>query len=92
VNAFCRVINGSTDVLEHILTDKDCDVDPVNKIARATPLHIAVQLEPEVLRNYVVESLLEAGADVTCVDTSFHAQTNLMLTKRPSTFLEQSER
>lgn len=58
-------------------------MDPVNKIGRATPLHIAVQLEPETLRNYVVESLLEAGADVTYVDTSFHDQANLMLTKRP---------
>ena len=52
-------------------------MDPVNKTARATPLHIAVQLEPESLRYHVVESLLEAGADVTYVDTSFHAQRTL---------------
>ena len=63
----CRVLNGSTDVLEHILSQEGCDVDPINKIAKATPLHLAVQLEPEALRHYVVESLLEAGADTSCV-------------------------
>lgn len=62
-----RVQHGSTDVLEQLLSHEDCDMDPKNRIARATPLHLAVQLEPKDLRLYVVESLLEAGADISCV-------------------------
>lgn len=59
------VSQGSTDVLEHILSHEECDVDPINRIDGATPLHLAVKLKPLNLRNYVVESLLEAGADTT---------------------------
>ncbi|THH01389.1 hypothetical protein EW026_g1298 [Hermanssonia centrifuga] len=60
--------HGSTDVLEHILSHDECDVDPVNRVEHATPLHVAVQLEDPELRNYIVESLLEAGADTTIKD------------------------
>lgn len=60
-----RVANGSTDVLEHILTQEECDVDPINRLEKATPLHLAFQLEPVQLRHYVVRSLLEAGADTS---------------------------
>ncbi|KAK7037544.1 Vacuolar protein sorting-associated protein 70 [Paramarasmius palmivorus] len=57
------VMNGSTDVLEHILSHEECDVDPINRTDKATPLHLAVKLEDPELRAYVVSSLLEAGAD-----------------------------
>jgi hypothetical protein len=50
-------------VLEYILTHEGCDVDPINRIDRATPLHLAVGLEDPELRAEIVESLLEAGAD-----------------------------
>ncbi|KAF9535624.1 ankyrin [Crepidotus variabilis] len=54
---------GSFEVLEHILSHKDCDVDPVNKVDKATPLHMAVQIEDPDVRHVIVSSLLEAGAD-----------------------------
>lgn len=59
--------HGSIYVLEHILTHEKCDVDPINDIEKATPLHLAVQLEPAKLRHHFVESLLEAGADTKFV-------------------------
>jgi len=62
------VLHGSTDVLEHILSHEDCDVDPVNRIDKATPLHLAVQIEEPKLRLYIFESLLEAGADTSIKD------------------------
>ncbi|EDR16027.1 uncharacterized protein LACBIDRAFT_291844 [Laccaria bicolor S238N-H82] len=62
------VINGSTDVLEHILSQEGCDVDPINRIDGATPLHLAVQLDHPGLRKHVVESLLDAGADTLIKD------------------------
>ncbi|KAJ3829546.1 hypothetical protein F5880DRAFT_349760 [Lentinula raphanica] len=62
------VQNGSADVLEHILSHEDCDVDPINRINRATPLHLACQLEDDGMRSYMVESLLDAGADTTIRD------------------------
>ena len=60
-----RVSNGSTDVLEHILSHEQCDVDPINKIEGATPLHLAINIEHTALRRHIVESLLDAGADVS---------------------------
>ncbi|KAF6748364.1 ankyrin repeat-containing domain protein [Ephemerocybe angulata] len=62
------VLHCSTDVLEHILSHEDCDVDPINRIDKATPLHLAVQLEEPDLRLHIVESLLDAGADTTIKD------------------------
>ncbi|KAJ7447204.1 ankyrin repeat-containing domain protein [Mycena latifolia] len=64
------VSNGSTDVLEHILSHEECDVDPVNRIEKATPLHLAVRLEDHELRKHIVESLLDAGADTRIKDKS----------------------
>lgn len=58
-----RASHGSTTVLEHILEHEDCDVDPINRIERATPLHLAIKVEDPEVRRQVVESLLEAGAD-----------------------------
>ncbi|KAJ3848195.1 ankyrin repeat-containing domain protein [Lentinula lateritia] len=62
------VQNGSVDVLEHILSHEACDVDPINRINRATPLHLACQLEDDGVRSHMVESLLEAGADTKIRD------------------------
>jgi hypothetical protein len=58
---------GSTGVLEEILSHDECDVDPVNRLDKATPLHLAVMIEDSEIRDYVVSSLLEAGADTQCV-------------------------
>ncbi|KAF5311845.1 hypothetical protein D9619_002523 [Psilocybe cf. subviscida] len=62
------VIHGSTDVLEHILSHEECDVDPVNTMGGSTPLHLAVAIEHSELRLHIFESLLEAGADTTIKD------------------------
>ncbi|TFK42173.1 ankyrin repeat-containing domain protein [Crucibulum laeve] len=66
------VRTGSITVLEHILEYDGCDVDPVNRIDKATPLHLAVQLEHPELRLHIVESLLEAGADTSIKDKNGH--------------------
>lgn len=57
------VSHQSTDVLEHILSHDECDVDPINRLDKATPLHLAVQVEDPEMRKYLVDSLLEAGAN-----------------------------
>jgi len=59
------VENTSYDVIEHILAHENCDVDPINKLDKATPLHLAVMIEVAEVRKDFVESLLEAGADYT---------------------------
>ncbi|KAH6911144.1 hypothetical protein BKA70DRAFT_1370862 [Coprinopsis sp. MPI-PUGE-AT-0042] len=56
------------DVLEHILSHEECDVDPQNRTDNATPLHLAVQIEHADLRKHIVESLLDAGADTRLKD------------------------
>ena len=58
-------------MLEHILSHEDCDVDPINRIDKATPLHLAVQIEHTELRLYIFDSLLDAGADTSCVRMTF---------------------
>ncbi|KAF7791078.1 hypothetical protein EIP86_002039 [Pleurotus ostreatoroseus] len=60
--------HGSMDVLEHILSHDECDVDPVNRLEGATPLHLAVRLEDEETKKLVVSSLLDAGADTNIKD------------------------
>ncbi|KAF9561614.1 ankyrin [Agrocybe pediades] len=62
------VMHGSTDVLEHILSHDECDVDPINRTDRATPLHLAAQIQHVDLRLHIFESLLDAGADLTIKD------------------------
>nr|GAT51725.1 predicted protein [Mycena chlorophos] len=59
---------GSTDVLELILEHEECDVDPINRLEKATPLHLAVRIEDSELRVLVVSSLLDAGADTRIKD------------------------
>ncbi|TFK70068.1 ankyrin [Pluteus cervinus] len=56
------VQNGSMTVLEHILSHDECDVDPQNFLGD-TPLHLAIRLKEEEMRRFIVESLLDAGAD-----------------------------
>ncbi|KAG7451897.1 ankyrin [Guyanagaster necrorhizus] len=75
------VSNGSTDVLEHILSHEDCDVDPINRIEKATPLHLAVKLEHPELRKHVVNSLLEAGANTSIRDKFGETALDLVSTK-----------
>ena len=58
-------------MLEHILSHEDCDVDPINRIDKVTPLHLAVQIEHTELRLYIFDSLLDAGADTSCVRMTF---------------------
>ncbi|KAI4517015.1 ankyrin [Schizophyllum commune Loenen D] len=74
------VSHGSTDVLEHILSHEDCDVDPINRIEKATPLHLAVQVDHPELRKYLVESLLEAGADTRIKDKNGETALDLVPT------------
>ncbi|KAL1676186.1 ankyrin repeat-containing domain protein [Schizophyllum commune] len=74
------VSHGSTDVLEHILSHEECDVDPINRIEKATPLHLAVQVDHPELRKYLVESLLEAGADTRIKDKNGETALDLVPT------------
>ncbi|RPD64662.1 ankyrin [Lentinus tigrinus ALCF2SS1-7] len=60
--------NGYLDILEHLLEYDGCDVDPVNRIEKATPLHLALSIDDPELRAAVVESLLDAGADTNIKD------------------------
>jgi len=62
---YYRVKYKSLDCLEHILSHEDCDVDPLNRLSGKTPLHYAVELEDGDERVLIVESLLDAGADIT---------------------------
>lgn len=55
--------NGYLEILEHLLEYDGCDVDPQNRIEKATPLHLALRIDDPEVRSEVVESLLEAGAD-----------------------------
>lgn len=59
---------GSTTVLEHILTHAQCDVDPQNRLERATPLHLAIKIKDTEVRRQIVDSLLDAGADTKIKD------------------------
>jgi len=58
------VLHASHGVIEDILSHENCDVDPVNKLDKATPLHLAVATEDPDDRRVLVESLLEAGANL----------------------------
>ncbi|OJT09571.1 hypothetical protein TRAPUB_13948 [Trametes pubescens] len=68
INAQDGASNGYLEILEHILEHEDCDVDPQNRIEKATPLHLALRIEDQDTRTAVVSSLLEAGADTRIKD------------------------
>ncbi|KAG6830097.1 hypothetical protein H0H92_002270 [Tricholoma furcatifolium] len=72
------VSHGSTEVLEHILSCDGCDVDPLNTLEKATPLHLAVRIEHTALRKHIVESLLEAGADTRIKDKNGETPLDLL--------------
>jgi len=59
----------SPDVIEHLLSADDCDVDPINRISKSTPLHLAVQIKIQWQRLHIVKVLLEAGADTDIKDS-----------------------
>ncbi|KAF8204115.1 ankyrin repeat-containing domain protein [Pholiota molesta] len=59
------VIYAAFDSIEHILAHEECDVDPINRMEKATPLHYVNQIEDADLRAHIFESLLDAGADYT---------------------------
>lgn len=58
-----RASEASLDVLNELLEYDGCDVDYVNNIEGATPLHLAVKIDEPELRALIVDSLLDAGAD-----------------------------
>ena len=58
-----RASEGSLDVLNELLEYDGCDVDYINNIEGATPLHLAVKIKEPELRALIVDSLLDAGAD-----------------------------
>lgn len=58
-------MQGSTVVIEHILSHDKCDVDLVNRLDGATPLHLAIGISDPNIRRQVVESLVDAGADAS---------------------------
>ncbi|KAH9854298.1 ankyrin [Lenzites betulinus] len=59
---------GYLDILEDLLEQDGCDVDPQNRIEKATPLHLALRIEDDELRLAVASSLLDAGADYSIKD------------------------
>ncbi|KAL0952088.1 hypothetical protein HGRIS_008724 [Hohenbuehelia grisea] len=75
--------SASTEVLEHILSHEDCDVDPVNRLEGATPMHLALRISDPESCQHVVESLLDAGADVTIKDKNGDTAIDLAAGKDP---------
>ncbi|KAF9812515.1 hypothetical protein IEO21_06154 [Rhodonia placenta] len=69
---------GNPTVLEHILSHEECDVDPINRLERATPLHLALRIQDADLRKSVAESLLDAGADTSIKDKHGETAFNLL--------------
>ena len=47
-----------------LLEFEGCDVDYINRLEGATPLHLAVKIKEPELRAFIVDSLLDAGADM----------------------------
>ncbi|KDN52578.1 ankyrin [Tilletiaria anomala UBC 951] len=54
--------SASTSVLPELL-EQEVDVDLHSRLEGNTPLHEAIKVEHEEARNWIVEQLLEAGAD-----------------------------
>jgi len=59
---------GSPEVLEELLEHEGCDVDYINRLEGATPLHLAVKIEEPELRAYITDCLLDAGANMSIKD------------------------
>lgn len=58
--------DASTELIECILADDNCDVDSLDNQG-ATPLHYAVRIVDPESRSVMIWALLNAGADMTCV-------------------------
>jgi uncharacterized protein len=58
------------EILNELLEYEGCDVDYVNHLEGATPLHLAVKIKEPELRALIVDSLLDAGADPQLVYSS----------------------
>jgi len=61
-------LKGYLDILNELLEHEGCDVDYVNYLEGATPLHLAVKIPEPELRALIVDSLLDAGADTHIKD------------------------
>jgi len=61
-------LNGSLEVLNELLEHEGCEVDNVNRLEGATPLHLAVKIEGSELRALITDCLLDAGANMTIKD------------------------
>jgi hypothetical protein len=68
-----RASHGSPEVLNELLEHDGCDVDYTNRLEGATPLHLAVKIKEPVLRAYITDSLLDAGANMLYVRVYSHA-------------------
>jgi hypothetical protein len=64
-----RASEGSVYVINGLLEDEGCDVDYTNRLEGATPLHLAVKIKEPELRAFIVDSLLDAGANTLFVFT-----------------------
>ena len=62
-----RASHGSPEVLDRLLEHEGCDVDYINRLEGATPLHLAVKIEEPELRAYITDCLLDAGANMSYV-------------------------
>jgi len=62
-----RAEHGSSEVLCELLEHEGCDVDYINRLEGATPLHLAVKIKQRELRAFIVDCLLDAGANMSYV-------------------------
>jgi len=60
--------NASVNVIEPLLDADNCDIDPINRLDKATPLHMAVRIKDVESRHYIVQMLLDYGADMSIRD------------------------
>lgn len=68
-----RASHGSSEVLNELLEHEGCDVDYINRLEGATPLHLAVKIKERELRAYIADCLLDAGANMLYVRICSHA-------------------
>ncbi|CED83522.1 Ankyrin repeat-containing domain [Phaffia rhodozyma] len=78
------VQRGSTDCLDHILEEDDCDVDLQTRLEGLTPIHLAMQVQDQELRIYLVRSLLEAGSSTQIPNKYRQLPVDLLSPSRPS--------
>lgn len=79
-----RSSEGSVYVINELLEHEGCDVDYTNRLEGATPLHLAVKIKEPELRAYIVDSLLDAGANTLFVFPLILSLLSLILTLLPA--------